>query len=103
MSEIQTFQDSDKGVYSQIKLTDGKKILVSITQAEIAVFKVGFGSIPTGTIYKKDMASFLEGLSLIAPEEPMPLLNFIVSCLLGCDDISQVKDFLNSVSGGPDE
>lgn len=97
MSKVQTFSDSDKGVYSQIKLTDGKKILVSITQTEIAVFKIGIGAIPTGTIYKKDMESFLEGLSLIAPEKPMPLLNFIVSCLLRYDNINQVKTFLNSV------
>lgn len=103
MSEIQSFSNSVKGTYSQIKLTDGKKILVSLTKTEITVFKIGFANIPRGSLYRQNLIKFTEGLDGIVPLDDTPILDLIVGYLLECEDIAQVKTFLNSVCGEPDE
>ncbi len=44
MSNIITFSDrKPSGTFAQIKLDDGKRILVSFTQTEIAILKLAFG------------------------------------------------------------
>ena len=97
MSEIQTFSNSVKGTYSQIKLTNGEKIFVSLTKQEITVTKIKFGRIPVGTIYKQDLACFAEGLDDITPLDSTPLLDLIVQYLLCANNISEVLNFLNNV------
>ena len=97
MSEIQTFTNSNKGTFSQIKLTDGKKILVSLTKTEITVLKVGFGGIPTGTLYKQKLLKFAEGLDNITPLDDTPLLDLIVDYLLCANNITETLNWLNNV------
>lgn len=53
MSEIITYSNSPSGKYCQIKLDDGKRILISLTQTEIKIFKMKFlGSVPSDTIFE---------------------------------------------------
>lgn len=53
MSEIITYSNSPSGKYCQIKFDDGKRILISLTQAEIKIFKMKFfGGIPSDTIFE---------------------------------------------------
>jgi len=86
MAEIQTYQDgTPRGTFSQIKLDDGNKIMVSLTQTEIAIFKVGFLGIPKGTLWKQDMDSFLD---VIYPQGPASenadrsVLEISVECII---------------------
>lgn len=57
MSHVITYSDrKPSGTFAQIKLDDGKRILVSFTQTEIAIFKLASGGmIPTGSIFKHDI------------------------------------------------
>jgi len=61
MAQIETFQDGTiMGTFSQIKLDDGSKILISLTQTEIAILEVGFSGTPKGTLWKEDLDKFLD-------------------------------------------
>ena len=96
MAEIQTFQDgTPRGTFSQIKLDDGSKIMISLTQTEIAIFKVGFLGIPKGTLWKYDMYSFLD---FIYPEGPASkeasrsVLEIAVELATQCKTMGEVKE-----------
>ena len=68
MTEIKTFQDGTAmGTFSQINFDDGSKILISLTQTEIAIFKVGFLGITKGVLWKENMNEFLD---IIYPKGP---------------------------------
>lgn len=61
MAQIETFQDGTiMGTFSQIKLDDGNKILISLTPTEITIFKVGFWGSPKGTVWKENLDKFLD-------------------------------------------
>jgi len=52
MSDIINFSDrKPSGTFSQIRLDDGKRILVSFTQTEIAILKLAFGGNDTDWEY----------------------------------------------------
>ena len=96
MAEIQTYQDgTPRGTFSQIKLDDGNKIMVSLTQTEIAIFKVGFLGIPKGTLWKQDMDSFLD---VIYPQGPASenadrsVLEISVELVMQCATMGEVKE-----------
>lgn len=96
MAEIQTYQDgTPRGTFSQIKLDDGNKIMVSLTQTEIAIFKVGFLGIPKGTLWKHDMDTFLD---VIYPEGPASknadrsVLEIAVEVAMQCATMEEVKE-----------
>jgi len=96
MAEIQTYQDgTPRGTFSQIKLDDGNKIMISLTQTEIAIFKVGFLGIPKGTLWKQDMNTFLD---LIYPEGPASknanrsVLEIAVETATQCESMEKVAE-----------
>lgn len=102
MAEIQTFQDGTSwGTFSQIKLDDGNKILVSLTQTEIAIFKVGFLGIPKRTLWKEDMYQFL---NVIYPEGPASkeagksVLEIVVSLATQCKTMEEVKEKFSNLN-----
>lgn len=102
VAEIQTFQDSTPmGTFSQIKLDDGNKIFISLTQTEIVIFKVGFFGIPKGTIWKEDIYKFLD---IIYPECPdskeadKSVLEIAVDLATQCQTIDEVKDKFSNLA-----
>lgn len=54
MSQIITYKNEGvKGVFSQIKLDSGERVLISIAANEIKIYKLKFfGVIPSGTIWE---------------------------------------------------
>lgn len=95
MAEIQTYQDgTPRGTFSQIKLDDGNKIMVSLTQTEIAIFKIGFLNMPKGTLWKHDMGTFLD---IIYPEGPASknadrsVLEISVELAMECSTLEDVR------------
>lgn len=96
MTQIETFQDrTSMGTFSQIKLDDGNKILISLTQTEIAILKVGFLGIPKGTLWKEDINTFLD---IIYPEGPASkdtdksVLEIATELAVTCKDLDEVKN-----------
>lgn len=102
MAEIQTFQDgTPRGTFSQIKLDDGNKILISLTQTEIAIFKIGFLSIPKGVLWKEKIDKFLD---TIYPDGPSSknadksVLEIAVDLVTQCKTMEEIKEKFNSLS-----
>jgi len=104
MSEIINFSDrKPTGTFSQIKLNDGKRILVSLTQTEIAIFKLAFGGIiPTGKIFKHDISEFLDFFCVRIKQIDIngSLLEAVVDYILPCKNIEEVVKKLNEVIAG---
>lgn len=94
MAEIQTFQDgTSMGTFSQIKLDDGNKILISLTQTEIAIFKIGFFGTPKGTLWKEDLDRFLSILySADSSLTDKSALKLAVQAAITCKNIDEVRE-----------
>ena len=62
MGRIITYKnEGDKGIFSQIKLDSGERVLISITANKIKIFKLKFfGVIPVKTIWKYPANGFSE-------------------------------------------
>jgi len=107
MSEIINFSDrKPAGTFSQIKLDDGKRILVSFTQTELAVFKLAFGGmIPVGNIFKHDISEFLDFFCVRVKQIGIngSLLQAVVDYILPCKNIDEVAAKLNAVIAGHDD
>jgi len=99
-----TFSDrKPSGTFSQIKLDDGKRILISLTQTEIVIFKLGFGGlIPKGTIFKHDINEFLEFFSVRVNQIGFngSLLEALVDYVIPCKGIDEVIEKLKEVIKG---
>lgn len=106
MSEIINFSDrKPTGTFSQIKLDDGKRILVSLTQTEIAIMKLAFGGmIPTGSIFKHDISEFLDFFCVRVKQIGIDgsLLQAVVDYILPCKNMDEVVAKLNAVVEGHD-
>ena len=107
MSEIITFSDRrPSGTFSQIRLDDGKRILVSFTQTEIAIFKLAFGgSIPTGKIFKHDISEFLDFFCVRVEQIGIngSLLEAVVHYILPSTTMKEVVEKMNIVVNGYDD
>lgn len=94
-SEVITYKE---GCYSQIKLASGERIMLSITQNEIVIFKMRFlGVVPGPKIaeWSKSSEDFARFLILFggAPQNQSPF-RFIVEKLVSFDSIAQLHGFL---------
>lgn len=107
MSEIINFSDrKPSGTFSQIKLDDGKRILVSFTQTEIAILKLAFGGmIPMGNIFKHDISEFLDFFCVRVKQIGVngSLLEAVVEHILPCKNMEEVAAKLNAVVAGFDD
>jgi hypothetical protein len=110
MGEIVTYKNvSYKGVYSQIKLDNGERILISISQKGLQIYKLGFGGLfPTGTVWETldlDQMIVLFGdfsLSENLHSENL-LLDAVIKKLIGCGSIDEVKTVLTSPADSDSE
>ncbi|KKS81955.1 MAG: hypothetical protein UV58_C0014G0001, partial [Candidatus Wolfebacteria bacterium GW2011_GWC1_43_10] len=96
MAEIQTYQDgTPRGTFSQIKLDDGNKIIISLTQTEIAIFRAGFLGIPKGTLWRQDINTFLDIIypqGLASKSVDKSVLEISVELATQCTTIKEVKE-----------
>ncbi len=106
MNEIITFSDRQpNGTFSQIRLDDGKRILVSFTQTEITIFKLAFGGfIPRGKIFKHDISEFLDFFCVRVEQIGIDdsLLEAVVQYILPCKNMKEVVEKMNIVVKGYD-
>ena len=96
MAQIKTFQDgTSMGTFSQINLDDGNKILISITQTEIAIFKIGFLGIPKETLWKEGVDKFMD---IIYPKGPFSeegnksVLEIAVNLAMQCKTMEEIRE-----------
>lgn len=104
MSKVVTYSNNPKGKFCQIKLDDGKRILISIAQPGIKIFKLGFfGTIPVATIFEistLDLASdkYNEAIQKIVKQTgQLDPLDSLKELLISCKSIDEVKEKLTSV------
>ncbi len=104
MSKIITFSDrKPSGTFAQIRLDDGKRILVSFTQTEIVIFKLTFGgTIPRGKIFKHDISEFLDFFCVRVEQIGVDgsLLEAVVRYILPSKNIEDVVGKMNAVVEG---
>jgi len=107
MGNIIAFSDrKPAGTFAQIRLDDGKRILVSISQSTIIIFKLAFkGTIPVKKIFKHDLREFLTFFYVRIKRGSIdPLfLKAIVEYILPCKNIDEVVTKLNAVIEGYDD
>lgn len=107
MSDIITFSDrKPSGTFAQIRLDDGKRILVSLSKTELAIFKLVFrGSIPTGKIFKHDISEFLDFFCVRVEQIGIDgsLLEAVVRYILPCKNMEEVAKKINTVVAGYDD
>lgn len=96
MGKIITYKNEGvKGVFSQVKLNRGERVLISIAANEIKIFKLKFfGSIPSRTIWEyPDLFEFFDLLqSNSYSEHPLDVL---VSKVKNFDSTVQLQEELN--------
>lgn len=92
MSKIITYKDEGpKGVYSQLKLDSGKRILVSIGDGVVKIYKMGFGGmLPVKTVWGPK--SIAETALLVADSKKpaRSLLEATVNRISDCETIDDV-------------
>lgn len=99
MSEIITYSDQQpQGTFAQIKLDDGKRVLISLTQTEIAVFKMMLGgNIPVGKVWKHEIMDFIIKEDNEKKYENKTPLEVAVDVVLGCKRIDEIALKLDEI------
>lgn len=97
-AEVVTYRDDQTHCFSQLKLADGSRILVSIGSGEIAVFKLILGgTVPSGTIWKAKGPNDIRGLFKTDADFGERPLKLIVDMLRHCGTIDEARTKLNSL------
>jgi hypothetical protein len=92
MSEIVTYKNAGtSGVYAQIRLDSGERLLLSMAQTGFRVSKLLLGVIPTQTVW-----DILAKLTDQADPMKHPL-DVAIMKVKGCGSIDEVKGTLNAL------
>jgi len=99
MGEIITYKNEGrKGVFCQIKLDNGERILISLAMSSIKIFELdSLGLIPTETIWECNWESNTDNLEEVArlfvnPDNPSKhILDAIIDKVINCQSIEEVK------------
>ncbi|TSC89137.1 MAG: hypothetical protein G01um10143_518 [Parcubacteria group bacterium Gr01-1014_3] len=90
------YQDDQDKKFCQIELDNGERILISVAQSGVKIFKLFFGIIPIKTIYQADLKTAVD-LFMETEEWGRPiLLDKIVTRLIDCPSIDDVLERLRS-------
>lgn len=94
MSTVIRMVDDHTGVFSQLKLSDGNRVLISFTQTEVAIFKLAFfGNIPTTKIWSLPIKECLAFVSKsYGTAKPLGVITHKVK---ECYSLSELPLFLN--------
>lgn len=96
MSKIVTYKnEGSKGVFCQIKLDSGERVLVSVYEPmQVKVIKVWLGIIPIKTIWgPKSVPEVLE-LFFNKDKQDKSVLDVMVNRILNCKSIKEIKNNL---------
>jgi len=103
MGRIITYKNAgEKGTFSQIKLDNGERILISVitnrgVQLGVEIFKLGKGGLfPTGSVWKTHDLDQMTVLFAGFQQSRGNLLDAVVSKVIGCSSIDEVKMLLSS-------
>jgi len=99
MGKIITYKNEGrKGVFCQIKLDNGERILISLAVSSILIFKLGLlGFKPTKMIWGCNWENNTDNLEKVTevfvnPDNPSKhILDAIVDKLINCQSIEEVK------------
>jgi len=96
MGKIITYkQEGPKGIFSQIKLNNGDRVLISIAKGEIRIFKLKFfGLIPASTVWLYPSLHEFFDLTQKNGYDDMPL-DVLVNKVKFFDSITQLQTELN--------
>ena len=96
MGKIITYkQEGPDGIFSQIKLNNGERVLISIAASEIKIFKMKFlGMIPIGTIWEYPSLQEFYELTEKGGYDEMPL-DLLVNQVKNFDSVVQLQEELN--------
>ncbi len=102
MGEIITYtNEGPKGTYCQIKLDSGERILISIAQPGIRIYKLILGGlVPRGTIWECGIDDVSKAIEIFGdPENPTAHpLDAIKDKLINCKSIEDVKSLIHNFS-----
>lgn len=93
MAKIITYKNEGaKGVFCQLKLESGERILISMTQKDTKIFKLGLmGLVPVGTVWESsDIEEMIRIFANPTKPEQQPL-EAIIEKLIECKSIEEVK------------
>ena len=96
MGKIITYKNNDKEKFCQIKLENVERILISIANEGLAIFKLSFfGMIPGGKIWEeKDVRRafmmFMQG------KQGMDLLSEVVDIVKECSSVENVVNIIHT-------
>lgn len=106
MSKIITYKRDNTGKFCQIKLDDGNRILISVAQPGIRVYKLKWmGAIPSETIFDISTDTLFsdqhrhsrQKLTEVSLEPDM--LDVLKDVLLPCKSLGEVKSTLLKIFG----
>jgi len=104
MGKIITYKCGPSGKYCQIKLDDGNRILISIAQEGVRVYKLKWGGlIPSGTIFDISTKDLFSDEYKFARERlterslALDMLDVFKEILIPCKSLDEVKIELNKI------
>ena len=94
MGQKITYQNDDKKKFCQIKLDSGERILVSVAQSGVKIYKLLVGTIPMGTVYNADLKTAVD-LFMKKEDWGKPvLLDKIVNRIINSKSTKEIKTLL---------
>lgn len=104
MSKIISYSNNSSEKFCQIKLDDGNRIFISLTQTEIKVFKTKFfGSMPSDTVFEISTLDLYSSRFKTARERltershALDILDVLKEILIECHSLEEVKSTLKTV------
>lgn len=93
MAKVETYRNAGtSGKFSQIRLDSGNRVLVSVAQDGLAVFKIGFFRVPYGTVVKlTEGREFLGLYKKHGFDLNADLLDIAVQIVMKCKTTDEIK------------
>jgi hypothetical protein len=100
MTKIITYKNEGvKGVFCQLQLDSGERILVSIAQSGVKIFKIGFmGIFPMKTIWESSSIEEMVKIFVNSQTQAMSPLDAIIEKLRNCKNIEKILEKINQIS-----
>ena len=92
--EIITYKNQPNGVFAQIRFETNERILISLTQSSVKIFKLRlFGNFPTKTLWELPIVHAVELFDdLLRPHGQKNLLDVMVEIATTCKSVKEVLE-----------
>ncbi|OGY41286.1 MAG: hypothetical protein A2Y67_00580 [Candidatus Buchananbacteria bacterium RBG_13_39_9] len=100
MAKIITYKNEGaRGVFCQLQLDSGERILISIAQSGVKIFKLGFmGVFPMKTIWESSSVEKMVKIFVNSQTQDMSPLDAVIKKLENCKNIEQILEKINQIS-----